>query len=263
MTSLSFDRAADYYDKTRSLPPEYVEQVTDLLVAEIAAPLLEVGVGTGRIALPLMERGIEVFGIDISKEMVDRFLAKQFDHSLLHVGLGDATRLPFANDTFRSALAVHVLHLVDRWRTLCEEVVRVVKPGGRFVVDYGGWGDDEWKDIQIHFVEIAGIERPRPGATSIKEIDEHMQSLGARHRRLPTITTTRTGSYSKLLDRIHDGLYSFTWSLDDAKRKQAADETREWAAGRYGDLNEPREMNWVVAFSVYEIPVGRAPEDLS
>jgi SAM-dependent methyltransferase len=254
MTSLSFDRAADYYDKTRSLPAEYAEQVTDLLAAEIRVPLLEVGVGTGRIALPLVERGIEVFGVDISKEMVDSFLAKDFDHSLLHVGLGDATRLPFATDAFGSAVAVHVLHLIDQWRSLCEEVLRVVEPGGRFVVDYGGWGTDTWKDIQIHFVEITGIERPRPGATSIDEIDEHMQSLGATHRRLPTITTTRTRSYSELLDRIHDGLYSFTWSLDDATREQAANETREWAAERYGDLDEPRRMEWDVALTAYELP---------
>ena len=57
--SLSFDRAAGYYDQTRSLPGPIVGQgvraILDLSGA--AARILDVGTGTGRISIPLLEQG--------------------------------------------------------------------------------------------------------------------------------------------------------------------------------------------------------------
>ncbi len=41
-----------------------------------AGPVLELGIGTGRIALPLAERGLEVHGIDASKAMLERLREK-------------------------------------------------------------------------------------------------------------------------------------------------------------------------------------------
>ena len=68
--SISFERAADFYDKTRALPDEVANKLTEALFAELsnagAESVLEVGVGTGRISRPLMARGIRVHGVDIS-----------------------------------------------------------------------------------------------------------------------------------------------------------------------------------------------------
>ena len=76
-SSISFDRAAGFYDKTRGLPKEQAQQVTDLLTAELTGRdrTLEIGVGTGRIALPLYERGVDLVGIDISVPMLERLVA--------------------------------------------------------------------------------------------------------------------------------------------------------------------------------------------
>ncbi|MEA2477145.1 MAG: hypothetical protein QOC87_1344 [Actinomycetota bacterium] len=255
MTSISFDRAADYYDSTRALPDKEMERVADMLVAEIAGPdALEIGIGTGRIAVPLIDRGIDIYGIDISTEMVGKMLAKDFDRNRLHVALADASRLPFASSSFDSILAVHVLHLVPAWHAVCNEVVRIGRRGGRFIVDNGGWGKGAWSAIQVHFAELARIERPRPGANSIEEIDACMASLGATPHRLPIISTTQVRPYSELLTRIREGVYSFTWLVDAAERTRAADETARWAEERYGDLDEPRPMEWDVAFTAYELP---------
>lgn len=254
MTSFSFDRAADYYDATRALPDEEMERVADMLAGEIVGDsALEIGIGTGRIALPLIERGIDMYGIDISIEMVGKMLAKSFDRDRAHVALADATRLPFASSSFDSILAVHVLHLVPAWQSVCDEAVRIGRSGGRFIVDNGGWGKDAWSAIQVHFAERAHIERPRPGANSIEEIDGYMSAAGATARRLPVITTTRMEPYSELLRRIRDGLYSFTWLVDPDERRNAADATARWTEERYGDLDEPRPMEWDVAFTVYEL----------
>ena len=64
---------ADRYDETSAgmFAPEVVDPAVEFLagVAE-ASPALELGIGTGRIALPLVRRGVEVHGIDLSPDMV-------------------------------------------------------------------------------------------------------------------------------------------------------------------------------------------------
>ncbi|HJW36741.1 MAG TPA: hypothetical protein VJ769_08885, partial [Actinomycetes bacterium] len=57
--SVTFDRAAGFYDESRGLRPEVSELVADRAEEAVgpAARLLEIGVGTGRIALPLHRRG--------------------------------------------------------------------------------------------------------------------------------------------------------------------------------------------------------------
>src|SRR5947208_8862320 len=73
------DRAATY-DDTHAHQFAEAEVVADALAALNAhaggGPVLELGVGTGRLALPLAARGLEVWGIDSSEAMLDRLRAK-------------------------------------------------------------------------------------------------------------------------------------------------------------------------------------------
>jgi ubiquinone/menaquinone biosynthesis C-methylase UbiE len=66
--SICFDQAADYYDQTRSLPSKGRDQVLEILTAELGDShlCLDVGVGTGRIALPLAAAGVRIIGLDLS-----------------------------------------------------------------------------------------------------------------------------------------------------------------------------------------------------
>src|SRR5207244_9547346 len=94
---LSFDRVAPIYDETRGLPPRILSRVLGVLVDELRGKrVLEVGVGTGRFAVPLQKSGIQVVGIDISPAMVERGLAK----GLKNVIFADAVRLPFPSKAF-------------------------------------------------------------------------------------------------------------------------------------------------------------------
>ena len=69
--------------------PEVVEPAVDLL-AELAGGgrALELGIGTGRIALPLARRGVEVHGIELSRAMVERMRAKP-GADAIGVSIGD------------------------------------------------------------------------------------------------------------------------------------------------------------------------------
>ena len=71
------DRVAATYDDDEMFDPATVGPAVDFL-AELAGdgPALELGIGTGRIALPLAGRGVPVHGIDLSASMVARLRAK-------------------------------------------------------------------------------------------------------------------------------------------------------------------------------------------
>jgi ubiquinone/menaquinone biosynthesis C-methylase UbiE len=104
--SVNFDRAAGYYDATRALPADSMDALTAMLAAELAGrgECLEVGVGTGRIALPLRERGIKLAGMDISGAMLRQMVANA-EGSPPPLLQADVTRLPLAAGVFGSVLA--------------------------------------------------------------------------------------------------------------------------------------------------------------
>jgi ubiquinone/menaquinone biosynthesis C-methylase UbiE len=83
--------------------------------------MLDVGVGTGRFALPLSEKGLQIVGVDISAPMKQQAKRK----GLRDLLRADARRLPFRNHTFDTVLIVHLLHLVDDWISVVHEIGRV------------------------------------------------------------------------------------------------------------------------------------------
>jgi ubiquinone/menaquinone biosynthesis C-methylase UbiE len=122
---ISFDRVAEIYDKTRGLPPEVMREIVQALAQELKGykTILDVGVGTGRFAQPLQENGFEVFGIDISCDMIQSARKKGLNNLLL----GDACLLPLRDHCFDAALSTHVLHLISDWQTALKEICRVTR----------------------------------------------------------------------------------------------------------------------------------------
>src|SRR3989442_11654166 len=121
---LSFDRVATIYDETRSLPPRAMARVLAVLVDELhGKQVLEIGVGTGRYAVPLQKSGIRVVGGDISRKMVEVGLTK----GLRDVVFADAARLPFRSKSFDVATTNHVLRLISDWRDGLMEIARVTR----------------------------------------------------------------------------------------------------------------------------------------
>jgi ubiquinone/menaquinone biosynthesis C-methylase UbiE len=127
-----FDALAEHYDVTRG-----GEQRGDEYAADIDAhlpagegPVLEIGVGTGVVALGLRRRGRAVVGVDISAPMLRR-ANERLGPSVV---LGDAMALPVGRASVAHAVSVWVVHAVPDPVRLFREVVRVMRPGGRYVV---------------------------------------------------------------------------------------------------------------------------------
>ncbi|MBQ0826370.1 class I SAM-dependent DNA methyltransferase [Streptomyces tagetis] len=130
------------YDETHAdrSAPEAVDPAVDLLAGLAGeGPALELGVGTGRIALPLSRRGVPVHGIDLSRAMTARLRAKPGGDAVA-VTIGDfaTTRVP---GTF--TLAYLVFNTINNLTTQDAQVecfrnaAAHLAPGGRFVVEVG------------------------------------------------------------------------------------------------------------------------------
>src|SRR5690348_12256315 len=96
--SLSFDRVAECYDATRGFPPGIDQQIGAGFRRASGLPagarLLEIGVGTGRIAIPLAAQGYRYTGVDISTAMMQRLRERLPDSIALDLVRADATALP-------------------------------------------------------------------------------------------------------------------------------------------------------------------------
>ena len=141
MPPIYFDeRIAAGYDATSAdmFEPAVVEPAVDFL-ADLAADgaALELGIGTGRIALPLSERGVPVHGIDLSPAMVERLRGKP-GADAIGVTIGDfaTTRV---DGTFKLAFLVYntIMNLTtqDEQVECFRNVARHLEPGGAFVIE--------------------------------------------------------------------------------------------------------------------------------
>jgi SAM-dependent methyltransferase len=121
-----FDAISPAYDATRDpLDSGTIDGLAERLRAGNVHSLLEVGVGTGRIARPLSEAGFTVTGIDASRGMLRQARAK----GIARLVRGNAYRLPFPDGVFDAALFVHVLHLLDDPRAALTEAIRAGRGG--------------------------------------------------------------------------------------------------------------------------------------
>jgi SAM-dependent methyltransferase len=252
--SASFDPAAEQYDRTRALPPEVQVQQTSLLAQELKGrgSCLEVGIGTGRIAVPLHDGGIGMIGVDLSLQMLIRLQEKAAPKALPMVQ-ADATRLPFPDHRFGASLACHVLHLIPNWRAAAAEMVRVTQPGGVVLIDQGS-GLDAWQELSNEFFHHAPNRRGTIGGLgAVEDLDAEMSSLGAKLRRLEPIEAVHHGVVGTQIDLLEQGIFAPCWELTAVELRQAAAATREWAVARYGALDTEVEARQSIVWRAYDL----------
>ncbi|HVF07415.1 MAG TPA: class I SAM-dependent methyltransferase [Actinomycetota bacterium] len=241
--SISFDRAAAYYDETRVTDDRSLQAILDLLESEICGrgAVLEIGVGTGQLALPLAARGAQVVGIDLSAKMMAMLRDKTGDAAPLPLLRADATRLPLGDSSMGGAYARWVLHLIPQWMQALRELDRAVAAGGRVAIEPGGFSGT-FRDVFLRFRQVLGDTVVAVGLNYVdrgRQLDEGFASIGwVVHREVPVVYE-RTVTLNEIFDEIPTKRWSWTWRVPDDDLVAATEEVRAWAAEELGGLDDP------------------------
>jgi ubiquinone/menaquinone biosynthesis C-methylase UbiE len=243
--SYNFDRVADQYDATRGFPPGVAEAICRWLLDRLPADptVAEVGVGTGRIATPFIERGVRYSGFDISEQMVARLRAKlQGDLRRTQIYMADITEpLPVPAQSQDAVIAVHIFHLVDATKAL-HQVRRILKPHGALA-----WGYNQHDDLSPHghlrnrFMQIVGeLGHPQQRDFHVQQGRALLAEWGAQVSQHVVAAWTETGTPAGDLDRLRERTMSSTWEVPEHVLQEAVRRTEAWAVHVFGDLTQPR-----------------------
>jgi SAM-dependent methyltransferase len=234
-TGLSpYDAIASLYDPwSRSVTEDvefYVAEARDA-----GGPVVELGVGTGRIAVPTAEAGVRVIGVDSSARMLEICSARAADAGVGHLvelRLGDLRRPPvkehvsLVTSPFRSLL--HLQNDAERRETLCS-VHELLVPGGRFVFDVFAPSAEDVEQSDGRWLER------EPGIWERAEWDVdgrvlHLSVRGPGGETTMRLAWRSTGEWRELLERAgFEVVASYGW-FD--RRPYEGGEDSVWIAGR-------------------------------
>jgi SAM-dependent methyltransferase len=192
MTSSDYwdaDSAATYDESSAFMfEPEVLDPAVDFLAALAGdGAALELAIGTGRVAIPLVERGVRVAGIELSQPMTDALHRKRAD---IPVVVGD---MATARVEGEFSLVYVVWNSIGNVRTQAEQVAtfrnaaRHLAPGGRFVVELG----------------VPGIRRFPPGQAAVPF------HVGRHHAGFDTYDMTTQQGTSHHYRRHDDGTVTY------------------------------------------------------
>ncbi|HEY4036964.1 MAG TPA: class I SAM-dependent methyltransferase [Ktedonobacteraceae bacterium] len=282
MPPVSFDPVAHIYDATRGYPDTIAQRIAQTIDTSVQAvqqtALLEIGVGTGRIAYPLALLGRTCTGVDISEEMLTVFEEKlrtaswqEHGNDLLPWGsfidedtaysplisrftsanppasirlvCADIEHLPLSNASFDVVIAVHIFHLLTGWQEVIKEVLRVLRPGGWFL---HCWDDHQNSDRQLitrqwrGFVQELGGQTKRPGASS-STIKQWLETLGLEPETDCILTWKQSVVPRAIIETIAQRIWSSSWTIPDDIFDKSIECLWQWANDYYGaDIDNER-----------------------
>lgn len=225
---ISFDRIADRYDATRGYPDWVMEDILGALDRTLSKDslILDSGVGTGRFAQPLQSRGYSVIGVDISSRMLGKAQAKGTEDLFK----ADMCVLPFRDGVFESAMSVHVMHLISKWRCALAEIGRVTTRDFMSVAfNKEESPAEEFRRFYHHVCAELGFDVSHPGVHE-RELPD---VLSADEARLITLHEHPV-DVQKLLDDYEARTYSAQWEVPEEIHEEAIAALRE----RYEGVEE-------------------------
>lgn len=110
---------------------------TDIVGRYVCGPrVLDVGIGCGRVSLPLLAQGVRLTGVDSSAVMIER-CRSDARASGVRLVQADIEALPFAREAFDTVMCVDTFAHYPNWAANLDEMLRVTRHGGRVIIELG------------------------------------------------------------------------------------------------------------------------------
>ncbi|AEV17074.1 MAG: class I SAM-dependent methyltransferase [Thermus sp.] len=245
--SNALTRVAYAYDRLRAYPPEVAGRIATALAAALQGKgedpvLLELGVGTGRIALPLIARGYRYLALDKDPAMLE-VLRQKIAGAARKVQLleADARAIPLPDESVHGVIVVHFWHLLPDWPRALAEALRVLRPGG---VLLEGWdqveAEEEWalQERWRALVEAEGIRVERGlHRRRLAEVEEALRRLGLRPKARQVVAWREERSLREALEALEERLYSFTQGVPPEVHRRVMPRLKAWAEEALGPLD--------------------------
>jgi SAM-dependent methyltransferase len=208
---MSFDPVAADYDATRGGEERGAHFATAIRPWLDGGPVVEVGVGTGLVAMALAGLGVPVVGVDISAEM----LRRAYERLGPRLARGDARHLPLRDASVAGVVFPISLHVVGGIDAAFAEAARVLRPGGRVVAVH----DRPVLDATDMDAAMQGLEARRSTMGRLDSAEALAAAAGAAG--LTTVhqgwtePQTRPLAPNAMADGVERRLWSYLWHVDD------------------------------------------------
>jgi len=195
-----FDKFSKNYENfafKQSLGTNYLNRIErDFILESVLVrkgqKVLDIGVGTGRNAALLLDKGAIVEGIDISKRMMSE-AKKKLKNERVNFTLADASkRIPFKNNTFDHVICIRVLKYMPLWKNLINEVSRVLKKDGTFSFDIAN----------LYSVAYFGLKTANYSLFRYKEVKKTLEARGFKIIKVKSGSRLPFPLYKKINNKI-------------------------------------------------------------
>lgn len=216
--------------------PNLGAAVLDLLAPLPGERVLDIGCGDGALTQRIVARGATVVGADSSPDMIDAARASGIDAHLI-----DAEALPFDRE-FDAVFSNAALHWIRDHDALLGGVTRALRPGGRFVAEFGGHGNVAAIEVAIRAVLARRCLPPRIGryyptddeyGARLAEHGFTVQSIALIPRPTPLPTGIRgwLNTFERAtLDRLGAEGESTLAEIEELLRPSLSDSSGRWTA---------------------------------
>jgi len=217
------------------------------------ARVLDIGAGTGRVAITFAATWHNVVVLDPALPMLNEIRAKAPDCQIQIVA-GEGARLPFAPCHFDAVILARVLYLMADWQTVLQQAYNVLKPGGCLFHEWGnGEAGEEWVQIREKartLFEDAGVRNPfHPGARSESEVDDSLAALGLNRTNELWTGPGPTMTLHSFVEMIESGELSYIWNVPKNIQESCLPQLKQWSENTF-DLRQavpmPKELRWTI-----------------
>jgi ubiquinone/menaquinone biosynthesis C-methylase UbiE len=232
-----FDGVAARYDDLRGGLTRGRQAAEALLPHLAPGWVLDVGAGTGVVAVALAERGHRVLGLDMSARMLEQAAAR-LPGLLVRA---DAVALPVASDSLANVVFVSVLQLVADMNAAIAEAARVLRPGGRLVAIHGEPVADPDELVDV-LALLAPLRPERPDTP--EALDQAGDAAGLRPVAGQVAAAyEQATSPAALADSLEARIPPYLWNVDETAWRELV----EPAVARLRalpDPDRPRPQVW-------------------